>query len=69
MIQLATDPKASRTNWGDAGDAGDPGADGKEASAQRRGRIGHAWPFLSRADERPAAQQQRQRAPNNQSGS
>lgn len=48
MIQLATDPHASRSPWRPAG------ADGREnplaASARRSG---HAWPFISRHGERP----------------
>ena len=63
MIQLATDPKASRSNWAGTG------TDAKDASAQQRGRGGHAWPFISRHAERPVAQQPRERAPNTQSGS
>lgn len=52
MIQLATDPNASRLNWRPAP------ADGKEATAAaRRSRTGHAWPFISRAADRPAGQQ------------
>ncbi len=49
MIQLATDPKASRLNWRPA-EAKDTGV------AMRRGRAGHAWPFISRPAERPAGQ-------------
>ncbi|QJW83422.1 hypothetical protein HK414_02175 [Ramlibacter terrae] len=62
MIQLATDPKASRLNWRPAGAEAKP-----NGLAQRRN--GHAWPFISRHDERPAAQQQGQRTPNTSSGS
>jgi len=63
MIQLATDPKASRLTWRTtAGTEAKP-----NGLAQRRN--GHAWPFISRHDERPAAQQQAPRAPNTQSGS
>ncbi|HEY8357073.1 MAG TPA: hypothetical protein VIL30_06385 [Ramlibacter sp.] len=61
MIQLATDPNASRSNWRPAG------AEAKaNGLAQRRN--GHAWPFISRHDERPAPQENK-RAPNTQSGS
>jgi hypothetical protein len=63
MIQLATDPNASRLNWRPAG------AEAKANPLARRGRNGHAWPFISRHDERPAAQQPAKRAPNSQSGS
>jgi hypothetical protein len=53
MIQLATDPNASRNNWRPAP------ADGKESPlSARSSRSGHAWPFISRhADHRPVAQQ------------
>jgi hypothetical protein len=48
MIQLATDPHASRSPGRPAG------ADGKDnplAAASRRS--GHAWPFISRHGESP----------------
>lgn len=64
MIQLATDPNASRLNWRPAATE----AKGNSLAA-RPGRSGHAWPFISRRDERPAAQQESKRAPNSQSGS
>lgn len=64
MIQRATDPEASRLNWRPA----DPEGKGN-ALALRQPRSGHAWPFISRHDERPAAPQQSQRATNTQSGS
>ncbi|RYF62929.1 MAG: hypothetical protein EOO22_26850 [Comamonadaceae bacterium] len=63
MIQLATDPNASRLNWR---------PDGTEAKANPlagRSRSGHAWPFISRHDQRPAAQQESKRVPTTQSGS
>ena len=52
MIQLASDPTASRTNWrpapaGDKGDSLDP----------RRARSGHPWPFISRYAGKPQAQE------------
>ena len=50
MIQLATDPQASRSNWRPADE------DGKGNPMARRGRPGHAWPFISRPVERPAGQ-------------
>jgi hypothetical protein len=54
MIQLASDPTASRVNWRPAP------AEGKEATLQaQRGRSGHAWPFISRYADKPAAQQQK----------
>lgn len=63
MIQLATDPNA-RT-WRPAA------SDGKEAtSAVRRGRTGHAWPFISRQAERLSTSGQApQRTPNSDNGS
>ncbi|MDF2465383.1 MAG: hypothetical protein K0Q43_3618 [Ramlibacter sp.] len=52
MIQLATDPTASRTSYRPQSD------DGKAQSASaQRGRSGHAWPFLSRQPIRPARQE------------
>lgn len=52
MIQLASDPNASRTGWRPvpAGDKG-PSLDA------RRGRSGHAWPFISRHADKPAGQE------------
>jgi hypothetical protein len=49
MIQLATDPAASRVNWR---------ADQAKGNAQGRpGKPAHAWPFISRhAGSKPAAQ-------------
>ena len=53
MIQLATDPTASRTSYRPQGDD-----EGKaQASGPQRGRSGHAWPFLSRQPIRPARQE------------
>lgn len=62
MIQLASDPNASRTAWRPAA------ADAKETPMAARRRTGHAWPFISRHGERPA-QQDTKRAPSNDSGS
>jgi hypothetical protein len=53
MIQLATDPTASRMSYRLArseDEAKDSGFDTK------RGRTGHAWPFLSRYAPRPVRQ-------------
>jgi hypothetical protein len=51
MIQLATDPHASRSNWRPAA------AEAKEDTATRRPRSGHAWPFMTRyADHIPSSQ-------------
>jgi hypothetical protein len=64
MIQLATDPNASRSNWRPTA------AEAKEDSlGSRRPRNGHAWPFISRHDERPASQQETKRTPTSESGS
>lgn len=52
MIQLASDPAASRTNWRPAA----PPA--KEGVQARGGRTGHSWPFISRYAEKPVAPQQ-----------
>ncbi|MBL0421384.1 hypothetical protein JI739_13575 [Ramlibacter sp. AW1] len=49
MIQLATDPNASRAGWRPSTSA----EAAKRASAPRA-RAGHAWPFLSKLAERPA---------------
>jgi hypothetical protein len=50
MIQLASDPNASRTAWRPAP------ADGKGASGDAT-RTRHAWPFISRHAEKPSAQE------------
>lgn len=50
MIQLASQSNASRTAWQPAPTEGQ----GTPADP-RRGR-GHAWPFISRHGEKPAAQ-------------
>lgn len=52
MIQLATDPNASRNGFRPA--QADDGKDTTETSA--RARSGHAWPFLSRTTARPLRQ-------------
>lgn len=52
MIQLATDPRASRMDWRAA-----PGdARGLPADERRAPRSAHPWPFISRGLERPTAQ-------------
>ena len=49
MIQLASDPSASRASWR-------PAPADKEASLQApRARTGHTWPFISRYAEKPTA--------------
>jgi hypothetical protein len=63
MIQLATDPNASRSQWRPAAaDSRDP------TPATRRPRSGHAWPFIVRHAER-AAPQDEKRTPTSASGS
>lgn len=64
MIQLATDPNASRSNWRPTA------AEAKDNTlAARRPRNGHAWPFISRHGERAASPQDPKRTPNGDSGS
>jgi hypothetical protein len=62
MIQLANDPNASRPSYRNAPSEGK----GSNSDA-KRGRPGHAWPFLSRYAARPAQQQNKPSA--NDSGS
>jgi hypothetical protein len=62
MIQLATDPQASRLNWR-------PTAAEAQAKNLAQRRSGHAWPFISRHSERPVSQQGAKRTPNSESGS
>jgi len=50
MIQLATDPAASRTAFRPSA-SNDKGG---SSLGQKRGRNGHAWPFLSRPVAQPA---------------
>lgn len=60
MIQLATQIPATRAGWPTAAAAA------QEANPlARKGRSGHAWPFISRQPERPAGAQPR-REPSNQ---
>jgi len=63
MIQLATDPNASRSNWRPAAAQAQD-----QNSATRRPRSGHAWPFISRHGER-AVPQDTKRTPTSDSGS
>lgn len=59
MIQLATDPTASRMGYRPAQSA----EENKEPALEARpGRTGHAWPFPSRYAARPGCQEGRQRA-------
>jgi hypothetical protein len=65
MIQLATDPNASRAHWGPTA------AEVKDKNlAARRLRNGHAWPFIARHGERPnGPQQDGKRTTGSESGS
>jgi hypothetical protein len=64
MIQLATDPNTSRSNWRPAA------AEAKDNTlAARRPRSGHAWPFIARFGERSTGQQELKRTPSSESGS
>lgn len=63
MIQLATDPNASRNAWRPAA------AEAKDQNlANRRPRSGHAWPFISRHGERATTSQDTKRTPSSESG-
>ena len=48
MIQLATDPNASRMSLRPS-----EAEEGQQAEASRRARSGHTWPFISRPAARP----------------
>ena len=66
MIQLATDPNASRKDWRPAA----PGeAKGFAVEEGRVPRSGHAWPFISRHGERPTAPQESKPTHTSESGS
>ena len=62
MIQLASDPNASRTAWRPAT------AQGKGAPLEAPRSRGHAWPFISRHTDKPNGQEQA-RQPASQHGS
>ena len=61
MIQLASDPNASRSTWRPA-----PPED-KEATLQGA-RARHAWPFISSYTDKPVAEEQPKK-PANEHGS
>ena len=64
MIQLATDPNASRSNWRPAA------ADARPATpVARPTRSGHAWPFISRYGDLGPTPQETKRPPRSESGS
>jgi hypothetical protein len=64
MIQLATDPNASRSNWRPAA-----AEDRENTLSNRRPRSGHAWPFISRHGERANGSQETKRTQRSQDGS
>ena len=63
MIQLATDPNASRSTWRPAA------AQGQDNLVQRRPRSAHAWPFISRHEEHASAPQENKPTHSSESGS
>lgn len=64
MIQLATDPNASRSNWRPAA------AEARDNDlVARRQRSGHSWPFISRYAELRPGSRETKRTPNSESGS
>ena len=60
MIQLANDPNASKTSYRPEHSE----AKGSDFGA-KRGRIGHAWPFLSKYAARPGQQDNQKPAASN----
>jgi hypothetical protein len=64
MIQLATDPNASRSNWRPAAAAGQD-----STLAPRRPKNSHAWPFISRHGERIPTSQESKPTRSSDSGS
>jgi hypothetical protein len=67
MIELANDPKASRS-FSHAAAANDAGKETTSAGA-RRARTGHAWPFLSKYADRPLREEHSRKPAANDSGS
>ena len=64
MIQLATDPNASRSNWRPAA------GEAKESTlASRRPRSGHAWPFIVRTERTSGSQDHKRSQSSTESGS
>ena len=64
MIQLATDPNASRPDWRAAA------TEAREHPlVARRPRSAHAWPFISRHGERAPAPQETKPTPSSETGS
>ena len=63
MIQLATDPNASRSTWRPAA------AEDQANLVQRRPRSAHAWPFISRHGERLTAPKESKPTHTSESGS
>ena len=63
MIQLATDPNASRSTWRPSP------AEAKDSTMSRRPRSAHAWPFISRHGEHHADSQDTKRSTSSDAGS
>ena len=63
MIQLASDPNASRATWRPV-----PAEAKDNALAGRRPRTGHAWPFMTRYAEQAPSSQETKRTPTSGSG-
>ena len=63
MIQLATDPNASRSTWRPSP------AEAKDSTMSRRPRSAHAWPFISRHGESHADSQDTKRSTSSDAGS
>lgn len=59
MIQLASDPNASRTNW-QASQADERAA---ALTTELAGARRHAWPFISRHADKPAAPATQRKTP------
>jgi hypothetical protein len=64
MIQLATDPNASRSNWRPAS-----GEAREDSLAARRPRNGHAWPFIVRTERTNGSQDHKRSPSSTESGS
>jgi hypothetical protein len=64
MIQLATEATAGKTSYRPVAQGA-----GKGSPGTQRGRAGHAWPFPSRYEARPAKQDGPTKNAGNDSGS
>jgi hypothetical protein len=63
MIQLASDPNASRMNWRPAQ------SEDKAQAVPSSARTRHAWPFISRYAGKPAAGEQPKKPASSEHGS